>query len=244
MDFKVIISILAAIVAVYFLAKLIVNKIPRKFFPLISLVLLIISGFLAYKIYDSIDSEIKFNKQKTIKFQNAIEGLKLIRDAEATYKQVNGVYSNDFNQLISFIENGKIPLLSVREITEQVNVRGVMQTIESKKTDTIGYRNVIEDFKGRDYKNMMYVPGTQIKYDLKTSSIEKGTTTKYQASTFEAKVNKRDLLKGLNQDYINREVAIKGIAEINGEFIVVGSLEEVKESGNWPTIYDRKKITD
>lgn len=244
MDYKVIIGIILAIVAVYVLAKLIVNKIPKKFFSIISVVLLAISAFLAYRIFDSIQSEIKFNQQKVTRFQNAVDGLKLIRDAEVAYKEGNGVYTNDYNKLISFVETGKVPLIQVHERTREVNVRGVNQIQEYKVTDTIGYRNVIEDFKDRDYKNMMYIPGSQIKYELKTSSIEKGTTTKYQVSTFEAKINKREVLKGLKQEYINKEVVINGIAEINGEYIVVGNLEEVKETGNWPAIYDRRKITD
>lgn len=235
--------IVVLIVVFYFLAKLIVNNVPRKFFPIISIVLLAISVYLGYKIVDSIVGDIKFNKEKVVRFQNAIDGLKLIRDAELAYKNVKGDYTNDYSKLISFIENEKFPITTVREESKTVIDRGVPRVVEYKVTDTVGYRNVIEDFKDRDFKNMMYVPGTDIKYELKTGYVEKGVN-KYKAPVFEAKIAKKAVLEGLREDLIKRELAIIGVDEINGEQIIVGTLEDVKETGNWPPSYDTRKNTN
>lgn len=239
--FVLVIAVL--IILFYFIAKLIVNYVPKKFFPIISVVLLAISAYLGYLIYNSIAGDIKFNKEKTERFQNAVDGLKLIRDAELAYKNVKGDYTNDYNKLIEFIENGSSPITSVREMTKNVMDRGVARVVEYKVTDTIGYRKVIEDFKDRDYKNMMYVPGTQIKYDLKTGYIEKGVN-KFKAPVFEAKVDKTLLLEGLSKDLIKRELSVVGVDQINGPTIIVGTLDDVKETGNWPPNYDTRKVSD
>ena len=128
-------------------------------------------------------------------------------------------------------------------MTKRVNDRGVMRDVEYKVVDTVGYKAIIDDFRDRDYKNMMYVPDTEIKYDLKTGYIEKGVN-KYKAPVFEAKVSKEVLLEGLPKDLINRELEIVGVDEINGDYIIVGTLDDVKETGNWPPNYDLRKVTD
>jgi hypothetical protein len=206
--------------------------------------LVLISAFLGYKIVDSVMGDIKFNQEKVVKYQNAINGLKLIRDAEVAYKQGTGDYTSDYTKLINFIETGKIPIITVSERVRQVMDRGVMRDQEYKVTDTVGHRAVIEDFKGKDFKNMMYVPLTKIKYDLKTGYVEKGTTNKYKAPVFEAKISKLAVLEGLRNDMIKNELQISGIDEINGADITVGTLEDVKETGNWPPQYDSRKDTD
>ncbi len=244
MNFLYLIGIVALIVVFYFIAKLIVNYVPRKFFSLISIVLVLISAFLGYKIVDSVMGDIKFNKEKVIRYQNAINGLKLIRDAEVAYKQGTGDYTPDYNKLINFIETGKIPIITVSERVRQVMDRGVMRDQEYKVTDTVGYKALIEDFKDKDFKNMMYVPGTKVKYDLKTGYVEKGTTNKYKAPVFEAKISKSAVLEGMRNDMIKNELQISGIDEINGADIIVGTLEDVKETGNWPPQYDSRKDTD
>jgi len=238
-----IIGIFALIILFYFLAKLIVNKVPRKFFPFISLFLLLISVFLGYKIYDSIAKEIEFNQEKQVRYQKAIDGLKLIRDAELAYKNVKGDYTSDFTKLIEFIENGSYPILRTQEGTKTVVDRGVARVVEIKVIDTISFEKVIKDFEGKDFKNMMYLPGTTTLYELKTGYIEKGIN-KYKAPVFEAKIAKKVILEGLPNNLIERELNIYGIDEVNGEFITVGTLEDVKETGNWPPSYDKRKTSD
>jgi hypothetical protein len=238
-----IIAIVVLILAFLFLAKLLVENVPKKFFPYISLLLLLISVFLGYKIVDSVVGDIKFNKEKAVRYQKAIDGLKLIRDAEVAYKNVKGDYTSDYTKLIEFIETGSNPILQTIEKTINVVDRGVAREKEIKVIDTIGWEKVIKDFENRDYKNMMYIPGTTTKYELKTGYVEKGKD-KYKAPVFEAKISKVVVLEGLRKDLLQRELSAEGIDEVNGEFITVGTLEDVKETGNWPPVYDSRKISD
>lgn len=231
------------VVAFYFLAKFIVNNVPVKFHKFISLALLIISVILGYLIYNSVIGDIKFNAEKVKRYQKAVDGLKLIRDAEVAYKTVKGEYTNDYNKLIQFIETEKFPILSVREESKKVMERGILVDKEYKVVDTLGHRAVIEDFQNRDYKNMMTVPGTQLKYDLQASFIEKGVN-KVKTPVFEAKIAKKDILDGLDKGLIEKELAAVGIEEINGEYVSVGALNDVKDTGNWPPTYDSRKTSD
>ena len=231
------------IVAFYFLAKLIVNYVPIKFHKFISLLLILISLFLGYKIYDSVIGDIKFNTEKVIRYQKVVDGLKLIRDAEVAYKTVKGEYTSDYNKLIQFIETEKFPITSVREESRKVMERGILVDKEYKVVDTLGYRAVLEDFSGRDYKNMMTVPGSDLKYELRTGFVEKGKN-KVKTPVFEARIAKKDVLAGLPNDQIEKELGIIGIDEINGEYVTVGALDDVKETGNWPPVYDSRKTSD
>jgi energy-coupling factor transporter transmembrane protein EcfT len=122
-----IIAIVVLILAFLFLAKLLVENVPKKFFPYISLLLLLISVFLGYKIVDSVVGDIKFNKEKAVRYQKAIDGLKLIRDAEVAYKNVKGDYTSDYAKLIEFIETGSNPILQTIEKTINVVDRGVAE---------------------------------------------------------------------------------------------------------------------
>ena len=60
------------------------------------------------------------------------------------------------------------------------------------------------------------------------------------SSVFEVYVSKRDVLKGLDKDLVDKEVVKNSVDDVKGENIKVGSLEEITVNGNWPTSYDAK----
>ena len=59
-----ILIIIVSVLAVAGLAYLIVNKLPAKLKPVLSIVLWVVIVFFAYKIYNSIMEPIKFNNEK------------------------------------------------------------------------------------------------------------------------------------------------------------------------------------
>jgi len=81
-----ILIIIAAILGVWLLSYLIVNKVPKKIRPVISIILWVFIIFLGYKIYQSIMGPIEFNKEKKVRFAKVIDNLKIIRDAEIAHK--------------------------------------------------------------------------------------------------------------------------------------------------------------
>ena len=234
-----ILIIIVSILAVGGLAYLIVNKLPAKFKPVISLVLWVVIIFFGYKIYTSIMQPIQFNKIKKQRYALVIENLKTIRDAEIAYAEVNRRFTDNFGTLISFIDTAQFAITEVKNIVVTEQRGRITIDVEKRIVDTVGFEPVINRFEGRDYKNMMNVPGTDAKFELKTGSVEKVQGVK--ASVFEAKIDKEVILHGLNKDLIRQEKEALGGINVPGESIVVGSLEDVNSNGNWPPFYDGSK---
>jgi hypothetical protein len=234
-----ILIIIVSILAVGGLAYLIVNKLPAKFKPVLSIVLWVVIIFFGYKIYTSIMQPIHFNKIKEQRYALVIENLKTIRDAELAYAQVNRRFTDKYDELISFIDTAKFAITEVKNIVVTEQRGRITIDVEKRIVDTVGFEPVINSFEGRDYKNMMNVPGTDAKFELKTGSVEKVQGVK--ASVFEAKVDKAIVLEGLNKDLIRQEREALGGINVPGESITVGSLEDVNSNGNWPPFYDGSK---
>ncbi len=234
-----ILIIIVSILAVGGLAYLIVNKLPAKFKPVLSVVLWVVIIFFGYKIYNSIMQPINFNKIKKQRYAKVIENLKTIRDAELAYAQVNRKFTDKYDELVSFIDTAQFAITEIKNIVVTEQRGRITLDVEKRVVDTIGFEPVVKSFEGRDYKNMMNVPGTDAKFELKVGSVEKVQGVK--ASVFEAKVDKAVVLEGLNKDLIRQEKEALGGINVPGESISVGSLEDVNTNGNWPPFYDGSK---
>ena len=228
--------ILASIVVVGLLAFLIVNKIPKGIRPVISFLLWLLIAFLGYSIYQAIMGPIAFNKEKVSRYSKVIDNLKMIRDAEVAHRQVTGQFTDKKANLIKFIDTAKFAITETKNIVVTVQ-KGALEIEEERRVvDTIGFKDVRAGFAGRNYKEMFNVPGTDAKFDLQISTVEKVQGIK--ASVFEAKIDKAIVLKGLNNSLIKQEKEALGGVDVRGEYISVGSLEDVKTGGNWPPKYD------
>lgn len=235
------ITIIAAIVIAAVLAFFIVKYLPLKLKPLVSIILLVLAGFLTWKIYDGVMKPINFDKEKTVIYTKVIKQLKMIRDAEVAHKEATGQYTKDMDGLIKFIDTGKIAITQTINVTEQVNKgtkwQPIMVDVEKRVTDTIGYEPVISRFTGRDYNNMFNVPGTNKKFTIELGVVEK--IPGLVVPVFEAKVAKDDILTGMDASLVKLEKEVLSTDEIRGAYVSVGSLTEVSTGGNWPPSYDK-----
>jgi type II secretory pathway pseudopilin PulG len=210
---------------------------------IIQIVLWIACIGFSYLIYKSVTGPIEFQKVKQERFSKVVAKLKDIRNAQEAYRSVNGKYANDFNQLIAFVDTGKYVITQQRDSSyiEFDQVYKIDQLKEVKIIDTLGFISVKDSLFKKDdrYKTLMDIPGAPggEKIEMKSAIIEKSG---YKAPVFEAKVLKNILLSDQPRDLITKENNQKSVEEINGNAIIVGSLEEVSTSGNWPPIYDRK----
>ncbi len=231
--------IIVSIILVAVLAFLIVNKIPLKLKPFISLILWAVIIFLGFKVYDSIMKPINFNKEKVKRYAKVIDHLKIIRDAELAYGEVTRTFTADKKALINFIDTAKFAKTEVKNIVVTERRGRITVDVEKRVVDTVGFEPVINSFKDRDYKNMFKVPGTDKEFELKTDVIEKVVGVK--TSVFQARIPKEVVLHGMDKDLINVEKQQLGGINVPGEYISVGSLTEVNSNGNWPPFYDGKK---
>ncbi len=238
---QILLSILFALIAVAVVAYLVVNKIPKKFHWIISLILLALIVLMSKKLVDSIMKPIHFNQEKIKRYSKVIDKLKTIRQAEIAYQKVNGRFTDNKQDLIDLVDKDSFAIERVGTKTIKVNRGGgIIIDKEIRVVDTIGFKPVRAEFAGKDYKNMFDLKGADITADveLKTDTIEKVEGVK--SWVFVARVPKEDVLKGLDQELIDIEKRAPGGTEVKGEFIQVGSLTDVKTNGNWPPTYDSK----
>jgi len=155
--------------------------------------------------------------------------------------EVLGRYTKNKDSLIRFIDSAQVALTETKTIVEKEDRGGgIIIDVEIRKTDTIGYESVAKYFEGRNYKDMFNVPGQE----GKEFDIEIGTVEKVQGlivPTFLVKTDKEGILKGMDKSLIKQELEAVATDQIKGEFVSVGSLDEVSNGGNWPPSYDKQK---
>ncbi len=208
----------------------------------IQLVLWIVIIFLGYLVFNSIYEPIKFNEVKEARYAKVINNLKDIRDAELAHRTVTGKFEGDWDKLVRFLDTAQFTLTQRRDTTvmdeEYRKTYGVDRRVEIVVIDTLGYKSVKDSlFQGTDrYKTMMNIPiaGVDKKFDLSAGTVNKNDN---QIPVFEAKVAKEVILFDQDPDLVNQAEEIVGVDEVPGPFISVGSMEEVKTSGNWPLKY-------
>ena len=197
--------------------------------------------FFSYKIYTSINSPINFNKVKTERYKKVINRLKEIRTAQIAYKDVNGIYSNNFDSLVSFIENGIFTLVEKRDSSflEYNRTYRIDMLKEVIVIDTLGTVSVKDSlFKDNDnYKLMSQIPieGIDEKFTINSQIINKNN---YKVPVFEVKVSKNIILHDQDDFLVSQENETISVDGVNGSEIILGSLSDVSVNGNWPTIFD------
>lgn len=201
----------------------------------------ILAIFFSYKIYDSINGPINFNKKKNERYALVINKLKLIRKAQIAHKDVKGVFSNNFDSLVKFIDTGIFTLIEKRDSSymEYDRTYRIDMLREVVVIDTLGFVPVKDSlFKNSNaYKNFADVPveGVEAKFDINADIIDKNG---YRAPVFEVKVAKDVILFDQDKDLIKIENETVSVDGVNGPSIILGSLTEVNTNGNWPTIFD------
>ena len=201
----------------------------------------ILAIFFSYKIYDSINGPINFNEKKNERYALVINKLKLIRKAQIAHKDVKGVFSNNFDSLVKFIDTGIFTLIEKRDSSymEYDRTYRIDMLREVVVIDTLGFVPVKDSlFKNSNaYKNFSDVPveGIEAKFDINADIIDKNG---YRVPVFEVKVAKDVILFDQDKDLIKIENETVSVDGVNGPSIILGSLTEVSTNGNWPTIFD------
>lgn len=187
---------------------------------ILSIVFFVIAIGLGYYLYDRIKYKIEEEDRIARVERSIIERLKMIRDAQVAFQAVNRRYTEDWNELIKFIENGKIYITQRSETIIPLEYGADSVVV---KIDTLGAVPVKDSlFNERRYPNfnlerLPYIPGSNERFELYAGKIERPGGA--QVDVFEvrdvAPVNPRRRAN-------NNETALK-----------VGSRTEVTTSGNW-----------
>ena len=216
-------------------------KLTEKNRKIITYVLYFLSIILVFQIYNSIDAPIEFNKVKNERYQKVIERLKDIRNAQVAFKSVNGIYSDNFDSLVNFIETGQFTIIEKRDSSymQYDRVYRIDMLREVIVVDTLGFVSVKDSLFKNDnrYKDLALVPinGIDEKFSIKADIIDKNG---YNVPVFEVKVSKDVILFDQNKDLLMQEKETVSVDGVNGPALVLGSLEDVSTNGNWPTTFD------
>jgi hypothetical protein len=216
-------------------------KFISKYKRIIESVLWVLIFVFAYQVYNSINAPIKFNEVKNERYLKVIDKLKDIRNAQIAYKSVNGVYADNFDGLIKFIDTAQYTLIQKRDSSfmKYDRVYRIDMLQEIVVIDTLGFASVKDSLFGDSdrYKAMAEVPieGVDETFSIKADVIDKNG---YNVPVFEVRFSKDALLYDQNKDLLKQEKALMSVDGVNGPDLVLGSMTEVSTNGNWPTTYD------
>jgi hypothetical protein len=244
------IYLVVLVLLIFGLVKLIDKFVSPKGRTIVSVVLWIVTIFLGYLIYSSVMKPIKFDQEKNARYEVAVRKLLDLKKAQSGYKSVKGEYATTFEQLISFIENEKFEIVSRKDT---VVIDAVRNAAFGITTDASGEGGFFKDvvlttslgsisvkdslFKNSDrYKHLNAVKfgNLVIPVTLKTGFISRNDL---KVPVFQATIDKNLLLSDLDQELVANENKAESIDEINGDKIILGSLEEASVTGNWPKKY-------
>ena len=217
------------------------SEFIEKYRKQITYVLFLFSAVLVFAIYNSINAPIEFNMVKNERYLKVIDRLKDIRNAQVAFKSVNGIYSNDFEELVKFVDSAQFTIVQKRDSSymQYDRVYRIDMLREVIVVDTLGYVSVKDSLfsNTESFKSMASIPidGIYEKFKLKADIIDKNG---YNVPVFEVRVSKDLILFDQNKDLITQEKQTVSVDGVNGPDIVLGSLSDVSTNGNWPTTFD------
>ena len=233
-----------AIGIVYYIKTRMQDK--HKPYVLGSLWILIL--IFASLLFTSIYNEIKFDEVKNARYQVVIKNLKDIRDTQLAHRTVKGVFQNNWDSLVKFVEIDSFIITQRRDssvLDKEMTKRygGVKTYKDIVIVDTLGFVSVKDSLFGFDnrYKTMMYVPFSKnddTKFELKAGFLNQNGI---DIPVFEALVKKRVILYDQSLNLILKENQVQSVDGVNGASLKIGSMDEVNTNGNWPKNYSKDK---
>lgn len=192
---------------------------------------------LAYFIWESIQTPIRFNKEKDKRYAATIQQLKDIRTAQTAYKTEYGKFTSSFDTLIDFIKYDSMKLVKAEgSISDDLLAQGWTEAIAVQEgliiRDTI--RIAIKDTLFPENFNadkLCKVPFTENDlFEMATANL---TVSKLNVNVFEAKVLNNILLNGMDKQLvINLNERMKNQNNFPG--VKVGDIVEPNNNaGNW-----------
>lgn len=166
----------------------------------IRVLLLIAIVVMGYLCVTSITTPINFDKEREVREKAIIQNLISIRNVETEYKKANGHYCPSADELVDYIENGKVAMVlkegtltddqlkaglteaKALAIVKKGNAKEIAENgLEGFRRDT-SYVTVYESLLADKYtldeaKKLVYVPySNNVKFDFDTASYTSYTT--------------------------------------------------------------------
>lgn len=244
---KLAIFFVLLVVLIFVLVKVFDKIATPKNRIFFSILLWIVVGVFGYLIYGSVMAPIRFDEEKAIRYETAVNKIQDIKKAQLAYKSLRGNYASTFDSLVKFIESERFEIIERKDTSVPDVARNAAFGLSNGEggyfkdivvTKSLGFKSVKDSlFKDSDrYKRMntVKIKDFEVPVSMKTSSV----IVKDKAfPTLQVLIDKNAILKGMDEDLLEQEKKKKSIDEINGDQIQLGSLEDVTLTGNWPKKY-------
>jgi hypothetical protein len=192
---------------------------------------------LGYLIWESIQTPIRFNKEKDTRYTATVARLMNIRTAQLAYKDAYGKFTGSFDTLINFVKYDSMKLVkAIGSIPDELLAQGWTEEIAVQEglisRDTIKF--AIKDTlfaEGFNADLLSKVPFTEEGYfEMATANL---SVSKLIVNVFEAKVHNDILLFDMDrQEVVNLNDRMKNRNNYPG--VKVGDVVEANNNaGNW-----------
>ena len=232
-----------AIGIVYYVKTSMQDKHRPYIFGSLWVLILVFASLLFKSIYN----EIKFDEVKNARYQVVIKNLKDIRDTQLAHRTVKGVFQDNWDSLVKFVEIDSFTITQRRDssvLDKEMTKRygGVKTYKDIVIVDTLGLVSVKDSLFGFDdrYLRMMNVPfskNDQTKFELKAGFLNQNGI---DIPVFESFVRKRVILHDQSLNLVLKENQVQSVDGVNGPTLKIGSMNEVNTNGNWPKNYSKE----
>jgi len=203
----------------------------------ITLILIPVNIILAFFVYNSISSEVEFNKVAKERIAENVQKLKDLRTLQIAFKRENEAFADNFNSLMNFLQNDSTRIVKMEGVNDTlIDGEEISDELALKlgliKRDTI-YVSAMESIFDENYINsrdnnypfdinsLNIIPFTNKQYNIDANVIEKG---KVSVQVFEISATYKDIFNGLDAE--NKKYDLNSLLK-------VGSMTEASLNGNW-----------
>ena len=204
----------------------------------IALILIPINIILFYFVYNSINSQVKFNEAASIRIAENVQKLKDLRQLQVKYKQTKGEFADSFDDLSNFLLNDSMPIIKATGETPDSLINGIQMSDElalelgliTRDTayvpaiKTVFDATYLDSRKNEfplDIDKLSTIPYTNITYNIDAGQVEKGNVI---VQVFEISSNYKTVFTGLDAE--NKSYDLDALLK-------VGSMTEASLNGNW-----------
>ena len=204
----------------------------------IALILIPLNIILAYFVFNSVDSEVEFNKEAKVRISENVQKLKDLRQVQTKYKHAKGTFADNFEALTHFLENDSISIVkAIGEIPDTLTEEQALKLVDDKgekiiirdtayvlAKETVFDAAYLESRKEEfplDINNLTTVPHSNEVYNIDAGQVEKG---KVIVQVFEISTNYAAVFSGLDAE--NKSYELDALLK-------VGSMSEASLNGNW-----------
>lgn len=248
----IVLIVLGIVTMPFILSKM--SVMATKIFTIVGFLVCI---FLCVRLWSSIVGEMEFQAKKKQIDNTVIQRLKDIREAELSYKDINGRYTNDFGELKSFIQEKNLPIpyksgvldttevaaMELGKIISKNDVDSVAQSLgmspdvfESKVGDIIngGYQGYeIRDTTYASFYDLNFKPHIRVKKRLPNVDLD---SLGYSPSSGKAFTIDLGRIKtgGVTVPTIRvQDPTPFGREKVKKDTLQFGSTTEAHTDGNW-----------